>query len=146
MLFQSFWGINEVAKDLENPFGSDANDIPLYGFHKRFCVGMQETLRALDVVHGGKVDGLDEEVSVSEGLFADVLGRPMATGSRSGSRIGTPTCPQRATSAEAATFGTPTKSTAFPSLMVAAASRTPEIPVVATVSPPLMKRATSSPK
>lgn len=58
MIFESFWCVNEVAKDLENPFGQDINDIPLMDFHRGFCLRMQETHRALEVVHGGKVDDL----------------------------------------------------------------------------------------
>merc|ERR1719387_2294575 len=74
MLFQSFWCVNEVAKDLENPFGQDINDIPLFDFHKRFCVSMAETHRALDVVHGGKVDGLSGETEAS--IFLGLDGSP----------------------------------------------------------------------
>lgn len=36
LLFQGIWGINEVAKELENPFGADVNDISLADFHSRF--------------------------------------------------------------------------------------------------------------
>eukprot|EP00929_Paragymnodinium_shiwhaense_P077938 TRINITY_DN4026_c0_g1_i2.p1 TRINITY_DN4026_c0_g1~~TRINITY_DN4026_c0_g1_i2.p1 ORF type:complete len:586 (-),score=102.28 TRINITY_DN4026_c0_g1_i2:47-1804(-) len=35
-LFQGIWGLNEVAKELENPFGSDVNDINLVDYHSRF--------------------------------------------------------------------------------------------------------------
>lgn len=35
-LFQGIWGLNEVAKELENPFGTDENDICLGDFHLRF--------------------------------------------------------------------------------------------------------------
>jgi hypothetical protein len=74
MLFLSFWCVNEVAKDLENPFGQDINDIPLFDFHKRFCVSMAETHRALDVVHGGKVDGLSGDTGAS--IFLGLDGEP----------------------------------------------------------------------
>lgn len=33
----SFWGLNEIAKELENPFGEDPNDYPLYDAHERFA-------------------------------------------------------------------------------------------------------------
>ena len=36
ILFVTLWCLNEVAKELENPFGQDANDIPLLDFHLRF--------------------------------------------------------------------------------------------------------------
>ncbi|CAE7884618.1 UPF0187 protein [Symbiodinium microadriaticum] len=36
ILFMSLWSLNEVAMELENPFGQDANDIPLLDFHLRF--------------------------------------------------------------------------------------------------------------
>ncbi|CAK8989364.1 SET domain-containing protein [Durusdinium trenchii] len=35
-LFESLWCLNEVAKELENPFGQDTNDISLTDFHMRF--------------------------------------------------------------------------------------------------------------
>lgn len=36
VLFVGIWGVNEVAKELENPFGADTNDISLVDFHARF--------------------------------------------------------------------------------------------------------------
>jgi predicted membrane chloride channel (bestrophin family) len=36
VVFETFWCINEVAKDLENPFGWSLNDIQLDDFHSRF--------------------------------------------------------------------------------------------------------------
>eukprot|EP00927_Polykrikos_kofoidii_P028567 TRINITY_DN24914_c0_g1_i1.p1 TRINITY_DN24914_c0_g1~~TRINITY_DN24914_c0_g1_i1.p1 ORF type:complete len:617 (-),score=76.74 TRINITY_DN24914_c0_g1_i1:26-1711(-) len=42
LLFEGFWGVNEVAKELENPFGVDANDICLPDFHSRFMDTMLE--------------------------------------------------------------------------------------------------------
>jgi predicted membrane chloride channel (bestrophin family) len=35
-LFEGIWGLNETAKELENPFGTDDNDICLGDFHCRF--------------------------------------------------------------------------------------------------------------
>jgi len=35
-LFESLWCLNEVAKELENPFGQDVNDISVNDFHVRF--------------------------------------------------------------------------------------------------------------
>merc|ERR1719277_2306254 len=42
LLFQGIWGVNEVAKELENPFGADENDISLADFHARFLDVMWE--------------------------------------------------------------------------------------------------------
>jgi len=42
-IFQGMWGVNEVAKELENPFGSDVNDISLQDFHERFVQALRET-------------------------------------------------------------------------------------------------------
>merc|ERR1712032_965328 len=36
MLCTAIWGLNETAKELENPFGDDVNDIYLVDFHLRF--------------------------------------------------------------------------------------------------------------
>jgi len=32
----AFWSLNEIAKELENPFGEDANNLPLVDAHERF--------------------------------------------------------------------------------------------------------------
>jgi len=36
LLFMGIWGLNETAKELENPFGTDVNDIVVADFHGRF--------------------------------------------------------------------------------------------------------------
>lgn len=41
-LFESLWCLNEVAKELENPFGQDINDIHLPDFHMRFVDCLQD--------------------------------------------------------------------------------------------------------
>jgi predicted membrane chloride channel (bestrophin family) len=49
-LFQGIWGLNETAKELENPFGIDVNDVTLVDFHLRFmevCDEVMEAQRAL---------------------------------------------------------------------------------------------------
>mmetsp|Transcript_108025 Transcript_108025/g.168922 ORF Transcript_108025/g.168922 Transcript_108025/m.168922 type:complete len:623 (-) Transcript_108025:51-1919(-) len=38
----SFWCLNEIAKELENPFGEDANDYPLFDAHERFAEHVAE--------------------------------------------------------------------------------------------------------
>jgi len=42
LIFEAVWCLNEVAKELENPFGSDANDISLTDFHARFVDVLQD--------------------------------------------------------------------------------------------------------
>mmetsp|Transcript_29674 Transcript_29674/g.54656 ORF Transcript_29674/g.54656 Transcript_29674/m.54656 type:complete len:421 (-) Transcript_29674:76-1338(-) len=46
ILFQGIWGLNETAKELENPFGPDVNDITLIDFHLRFMDQCEEILEA----------------------------------------------------------------------------------------------------
>jgi predicted membrane chloride channel (bestrophin family) len=42
VLFETIWCINEVSKDLENPFGNSMNDIQLDDFHCRFLGFLNE--------------------------------------------------------------------------------------------------------
>eukprot|EP00929_Paragymnodinium_shiwhaense_P002151 TRINITY_DN102357_c0_g1_i1.p1 TRINITY_DN102357_c0_g1~~TRINITY_DN102357_c0_g1_i1.p1 ORF type:complete len:611 (-),score=92.54 TRINITY_DN102357_c0_g1_i1:27-1859(-) len=51
-VFQGIWGVNEVAKDLENPFGNDENDIPLSDFHARFL----ELVKDVNEAHRVKME------------------------------------------------------------------------------------------
>lgn len=51
-LFEGIWGLNETAKELENPFGPDVNDITLIDFHLRFVDLCEEVYEA----HKVKVD------------------------------------------------------------------------------------------
>merc|ERR550525_1624912 len=46
LLFEGIWGINETAKELENPFGADSNDITLADFHVRFVDLLEEICHA----------------------------------------------------------------------------------------------------
>lgn len=42
----AFWALNEIAMELENPFGEDANNLPLYDAHERFaeyCIELHGT-------------------------------------------------------------------------------------------------------
>merc|ERR1719440_1540623 len=41
-LFMGIWGLNETAKELENPFGTDVNDITLPDFHMRFLDQLEQ--------------------------------------------------------------------------------------------------------
>ena len=36
-IMTGYWGLNEICAELENPYGEDANDIPLLLMHKDFC-------------------------------------------------------------------------------------------------------------
>jgi len=45
-LFQGIWGLNETAKELENPFGPDVNDITLGDFHNRFLDAIDQAYSA----------------------------------------------------------------------------------------------------
>lgn len=42
LLFESIWCLNEVAKELENPFGQDSNDITLTDFHLNFVDSLED--------------------------------------------------------------------------------------------------------
>mmetsp|Transcript_64629 Transcript_64629/g.140717 ORF Transcript_64629/g.140717 Transcript_64629/m.140717 type:complete len:454 (-) Transcript_64629:37-1398(-) len=42
LIFHGIWGINEIAKELENPFGGDPNDICLADFHADFVGNLRE--------------------------------------------------------------------------------------------------------
>merc|ERR1719162_269413 len=46
LLFQGIWGVNEVAKELENPLGTDFNDINILDFHSRFLDVINDTARS----------------------------------------------------------------------------------------------------
>lgn len=65
LLFESLWCLSEVAKELENPFGDDANDIPLTEFHLRFVDTLEDVSKAgqnsllrkqLMGLHGSDID------------------------------------------------------------------------------------------
>lgn len=49
LLFQGVWCVNAVAKDLENPFGTDTNDINVLDFHARFVEAIVEVARGSEV-------------------------------------------------------------------------------------------------
>lgn len=67
LLFQGIWGVNEVAKEIENPFGADINDISLADFHARFVdvlaeinAGSEAKLHMIDTV-----DQIEQSTNVS---------------------------------------------------------------------------------
>lgn len=66
-LFESLWCLNEVAKELENPFGQDLNDISVADFHVRFVdvledVGLPEHNSVLTGPHAPGSSGCKELV------------------------------------------------------------------------------------
>merc|ERR1712032_1603964 len=46
VLLEGIWGMNEMAKELENPFGQDVNDITLMDFHNHFVFSCREVYEA----------------------------------------------------------------------------------------------------
>jgi len=55
----SFWSLNEIAKELENPFGVEANNVPIVDYHERFVHAMAELhgcLLPLDRLQGEIVE------------------------------------------------------------------------------------------
>jgi len=78
-LFEGIWGLNETAKELENPFGPDVNDITLVDFHLRFFDLCEEIYEA----HRSKCYGqspLDVQSVLSEAKDgSEVFGRAADT-------------------------------------------------------------------
>jgi len=54
-LFQGIWGLNETAKELENPFGVDTNDVQLVDFHLRFMDVIEEVNQAQRMMSAAKM-------------------------------------------------------------------------------------------
>lgn len=61
-LFLGIWGLNETAKELENPFGPDVNDITLIDFHLRFMDQCEEILEAHMTMVGAAENPLPDMV------------------------------------------------------------------------------------
>eukprot|EP00929_Paragymnodinium_shiwhaense_P064406 TRINITY_DN32249_c0_g2_i3.p1 TRINITY_DN32249_c0_g2~~TRINITY_DN32249_c0_g2_i3.p1 ORF type:complete len:490 (-),score=88.64 TRINITY_DN32249_c0_g2_i3:73-1542(-) len=40
----NFWALNEIAKELENPFGDEANNVPAVGMHEAFVERLMELM------------------------------------------------------------------------------------------------------
>jgi len=49
LLFQSLWCINQVSLQLENPFGTDLNDVSLNYLHTRFMEALGEVRHAQEI-------------------------------------------------------------------------------------------------
>lgn len=53
LIILSYWGLNRVARELENPFGEDANDLPLHDF----CATFNDHIEQMSVLqHNEKLD------------------------------------------------------------------------------------------
>jgi len=46
VVVMSFWSLNEMAKELENPFGDDVNDVPIANGHERFVEALTQVYYA----------------------------------------------------------------------------------------------------
>jgi len=63
---QGVWGFNELAKELENPFGKDDNDLSLMDFHCRFVDSVNEIEGASQAKHAFK-SAKEERMLSSQG-------------------------------------------------------------------------------
>ena len=41
-IMTGYWGLNEICAELENPYGEDANDVPIILLHKDFVTVIDE--------------------------------------------------------------------------------------------------------
>jgi predicted membrane chloride channel (bestrophin family) len=57
LIFHTIWCMNETAKELENPFGTDINDISLVDFHSRFL----DVIFDVDTAHKCLVEDTSKE-------------------------------------------------------------------------------------
>lgn len=57
-----YWGLDRVARELENPFGEDANDLPLHDF----CANFNDTIQQMCVVQVQNHEDLDQVYTFSE--------------------------------------------------------------------------------
>jgi len=46
VVVMGFWSLNEMAKELENPFGDDTNDVPIVNGHERFVEALTQLFYA----------------------------------------------------------------------------------------------------
>merc|ERR1712232_711481 len=67
LLFEGLWCVNEVSKQLENPFGLDVNDISLRYLHRRFMEALIEVAKAQDV-HAEELTKKHEEARASQDI------------------------------------------------------------------------------
>lgn len=68
VVFESMWCVNEVARELENPFGEDITDISLHDFHSRFM----QILREVDVNVFNQIEASSNEQCVAAAASASV--------------------------------------------------------------------------
>jgi hypothetical protein len=60
LLVMATWCLNELAIELEDPFGLDANDLSLQDFHVRFMEGIQEITSASESIGQLYADELEQ--------------------------------------------------------------------------------------
>jgi len=60
----NFWALNEIAKELENPFGDEPNNVPVVGNHERFV----EVLMEMHISHLPSDRSFEEQERKREAL------------------------------------------------------------------------------
>lgn len=75
-LFQGIWGLNETAKELENPFGPDDNDITLIDFHLRFMDQCEEILEAHETMQNEGAQSASPSLANSQPIAPATKGSP----------------------------------------------------------------------
>jgi len=76
LFFEGIWGINEIATELENPFGFDVNDISLSDFHGRFL----EAITELSVVQDAQMPDVEVDAIPAERKASRTLHVELTTG------------------------------------------------------------------
>eukprot|EP00930_Biecheleria_cincta_P001795 TRINITY_DN102892_c0_g1_i1.p1 TRINITY_DN102892_c0_g1~~TRINITY_DN102892_c0_g1_i1.p1 ORF type:complete len:583 (+),score=83.06 TRINITY_DN102892_c0_g1_i1:58-1806(+) len=77
LLVMATWCLNELAIELEDPFGLDANDLSLQDFHIRFMQGIKEITGASESIEQLYIDEL---VQARDRLRAETIVRTPHTG------------------------------------------------------------------
>jgi len=66
-----YWGLNEICGELENPFGDDANDLPLVEIHQEFIEALSESISLRPPVHFLDLVGITVETNDRLYTFVD---------------------------------------------------------------------------
>eukprot|EP00451_Oxyrrhis_marina_P030923 CAMPEP_0204362590 /NCGR_PEP_ID=MMETSP0469-20131031/39724_1 /ASSEMBLY_ACC=CAM_ASM_000384 /TAXON_ID=2969 /ORGANISM="Oxyrrhis marina" /LENGTH=415 /DNA_ID=CAMNT_0051351201 /DNA_START=89 /DNA_END=1333 /DNA_ORIENTATION=- len=82
LVVTGYWGLNEIAIELENPFGNDDNDLPLEAVHNSFMRFLDELLcaPAISNTHSTWKDLKRVEDSLSTSGSAPTPGRALGVG------------------------------------------------------------------
>eukprot|EP00931_Biecheleriopsis_adriatica_P072741 TRINITY_DN47155_c0_g1_i1.p1 TRINITY_DN47155_c0_g1~~TRINITY_DN47155_c0_g1_i1.p1 ORF type:complete len:555 (-),score=87.97 TRINITY_DN47155_c0_g1_i1:187-1851(-) len=62
LLFVGVWCLNDLATELENPFGSDSNDICLIDFHTRFTETIKDSSRCFNMEDDEELEARTEPI------------------------------------------------------------------------------------